>query len=118
MLEWWNGLAPLIKAGIILGAVVLSFAAFVGLKTHYEHQIISRHEDQVTASVLKKVAPANDKAAEARAKDTIRIIKKKTERQDAIDTATDGPPDAAELALNCKRLQQAGYDTSAFPSCS
>ncbi len=67
---------------------------------------------------LKKVAPANDTAADARAKDTIIIHEKARARTDAIAKETDQPPTDADLALNCKRLQQAGTDTTRLSPCS
>lgn len=98
--------------------MALVCAAFVTWKHHYDNQIISQHEDKVTAEVLQKIAPANDKAAEARASDTIIIYKKAQERTDAIAKETDQPPSDADLALNCHRLREAGYDTSSFSACA
>lgn len=106
------------RIAVIASAVVLIFVACVGLKACYDSRIISQHDQKVNIEVLQKQAPANDKAANARASDTIRLDREDKERHDAIAQATDESPTDADIALNCKRLQQSGYDTSAFPSCS
>lgn len=121
ILNWLTGKGlSLFGAKILLAtlAAVLLSVGFVGLKWRYDHQIISKHDDKVNVEVLQKVAPANDKAADARAKDTIIIHEKAKERSDAIAKETDQPPTDADIALNCKRLQQDGQDTTAFPACS
>lgn len=106
------------KLVLTASAAVLISVVFVGGKAWYDHRIISSHDQETTIEILQKQAPANDKAAEARASDAIRLDREDKERQDAIAQATDEPPTDADIALNCKRLQQSGYDTSAFPSCS
>ncbi len=118
MLKLLTGLALYQKVLLGVAAVALVCAAFVGWKAHYDNQIISQHDQEVNIEVLKKQAPANDKAAEARASDSIKLHEQDKERHDAIAQATDEPPTDADIALNCKRLQQSGYDTSAFPSCA
>lgn len=117
-LTWITGLALYQKILLGVAAVALVCAGVVTWKHHYDNQIISKHEQEVTVEVLKKTAPANDKAAETRAKDTIRLHEKAQERTDAIAQETDEPPTDADLALNCHRLREAGYDTSDFPACA
>jgi len=105
------------KLVLILVAVVVVCAGFVGIKAYYDHQIISKHDAEVNVQILQKQAPANDTAAEARASDTIKLHEKEQERTDAIAKETSAAPTDADLALNCRRLREAGYDTSNFPAC-
>lgn len=97
--------------------VVLVLLGILALKMWYDHKIISKHDDKVNISVLQKQAPANDKAAEARASDTIILNNKAEERRDAIAKTSDEPPTDADVALNCRRLHQAGKDTTRIPAC-
>lgn len=105
------------KITVITSAVVLLFAGCVTLKTCYDHRVISQAIDKANVTQMQKETRANDKAAEARASDIIRLNELEQERTDDISKVTDSLPDAAELALVCRRLRQAGYDTSSFPSC-
>ena len=106
------------KAVLAVSGAILLVLGGLGLKSYYDHKIISRHDDKVNVEILQKQAPANDKAAEARASDIINLHSKSEGRQNAIAKEKSTTPTDADLALNCHRLREAGYDTSSFPSCS
>ena len=108
----------LAKIILIATAVALASVACVGLKVWYDSRIISHAVEHANVKQLQKEAPANDKAAETRANDTVRLIVKSQERHNAIQKEVDQKPTDADIALNCKRLSEAGYDTASFPSCA
>ncbi len=108
----------LAKTLVIVAAVALACAGCVGLKVWYDSRIISHAIQTANVKTLQKEAPANDKAAAARADDTIKLTIKAQERHDLISKTTDQMPTPADLALNCRRLSEAGYDTTTFPSCA
>ena len=57
---------------------------------------------------LQQAREADAAASEQRADDTKTLTRKDEERHEAIDDAQPGVPDAANRALGCQRLRQAG----------
>lgn len=105
------------QIAILVSAASLLLVTSVGLKSCYDHRVISNHETEVKAQVLEKTVKSNNEAAARRAVDAINNTKKDDERHEAIDQTIDEKPTDADNALNCVRLRQAGTDTTSFPAC-
>lgn len=99
-------------------AVILLVTSSVVLKSCYDKGVVEKHEQKATIEVLEKSGKANEKAAERRAEDTIKNKERHEKRIEAIESASDGPPSDAAIALGCERLRLEGYDTSRIPACS
>ncbi|WP_337846868.1 hypothetical protein [Sphingomonas sp.] len=89
----------------LAAAFVLAMAAawLIWLSNH-DATVIEQHE----AKIEQRAAPARDRAADQRARDTIRLNEQERAYHDAIDNSgADTAPDAAGLALGCERLRRA-----------
>lgn len=96
-----RSLAPIVLALAL--AVALIIGALIWLSVH-DAGVIDAHEAQLD----QRAAPARDRAADQRAKDTVTIHERERRYHDAIDNSgLDGPPDPAGIALGCQRLRAA-----------
>lgn len=68
-----------------------------------------------TIDTLQKVGKANEKAADTRVKDEVRIEQQKQELNNALKDATS--PDDLRRRRGCAVLQQQGRDVSAISAC-
>lgn len=84
-------------------AVALVIGTLIWLAVH-DAGVIDAHE----AKLDQRAAPARDKAADQRARDTVTIHERERQYHDAIDNSgADGPPAPAGIALGCERLRAA-----------
>lgn len=98
--------------------VIAAGIAILGVaKCTYDGRVVEKHDAKVTGKTLTTDAAAKDVAAEQRARDTIAADTAEKERNDAIDQAPAGRPSDAAVRLGCRRLRQAGQDTSRIAEC-
>lgn len=98
--------------------VTIAIAALACGKTIYDRSVIRQHDSELTAEVSKRNSAALDASADQRAVDQIRINTEERERYEAINSAPNGKPSTAAIALGCERLRKSGQDTSRFTECS
>lgn len=87
-------------ASLIL-AIIAAFAIAIAM-------IRNDAVDDNQAKIERRARPANDKAANERAQDTINNAKSEQERKDAIQAQPDQPITPTSRALACDRLRRAG----------
>lgn len=96
-----RGLAPIALA--VAFAVALVIGILIWFAVH-DAGVIDAHE----AMLDQRAAPARDKAADQRARDTVTIHERERQYHDAIDNSgADSPPAPAGIALGCERLRAA-----------
>jgi hypothetical protein len=101
------GLIALIAlAGMLWGAVTI-----------HDRHVITNHDANANGAIIAKTTPANDRAADQRANDTITLNAQAQETRDAIAKAPESTPSPAAVVLNCRRLRLAGKDTSRLAAC-
>lgn len=97
-----------------IGSAILLLIALLSIgKCVYDRHVVATYVDKVQV----KASHATDKAADQRAKDTIRNDQNEKELHDAINAAPGGTPSPAAHALSCKRLHKIGrYPASCGPA--
>ncbi len=113
-----KGLSPKLARIVAIGGLfVLILSVMAGAKCAYDRNLIRKHDDAQEIKLQRKIAPANDKAAEARATDTIAIAETERKANEAIQSAPETAPSPASTALGCDRLRRAGKDITRYPAC-
>lgn len=103
---------------LLIGIFFLLFLAVLGgTKCAYDAKLIGKHDAAINEKVLKQATIGNDRAADARAADTINSAAQEQELHDAVKNATDGPPGSPSVRLGCQRLHNAGQDTTRIRAC-
>jgi hypothetical protein len=98
--------------------LALAVAVMLGLgKCAYDRSIIGKHDMKQELKVQKRLQPANDRAANDRAAETITLNTREQEAHDAIHSVPDSAPSAAAVRHNCDRLRRAGKDVIRIPAC-
>ena len=93
-------------AGLLWGAVAI-----------HDRHVVTAHDANANAAVIARTTPANDRAADQRANDTITIARTEKDAHDAIAKAPESAPSAAAQQLACHRLRLAGKDVSGYAAC-
>jgi hypothetical protein len=102
------GLIALIAlAGLLWGAVTI-----------HDRHVITNHDASANGAIIAKTTPANDRAADQRANDTITLNAQAQETRDAIHAAPDQAPAPTSLALGCERLRRQGKSLASVPACA
>ena len=104
---------PLLAVVAFLTLAGLCWAAIA----RHDSNVIVKHDATANAQVIAKTTPANDRAADQRAADTIAITRTEQGAHDAIAKAPESAPSPAAVVLNCRRLRLAGKDTSHLAAC-
>lgn len=89
--------------GMVALVILLVILLSVG-KCAYDNSVIEEHEAEREA----KAAPAREKAADQRVKDTIRNIQNEEDLHAVIEAAPGGELSPAARALACERLRKLG----------
>lgn len=108
--------------GHVIGEKLARFLAYAGLFIAVAGMIggvvlwirsdaVSDHQ----AKLEHRAAPATDKAADERAKDTIKQSANEKEAHDAIQAQPDQPIAPTSRALSCKRLRDHNINSPACP---
>jgi hypothetical protein len=97
------------KAAVFGTLIALGIAILLLGKCAYDKSVIDKHE----LKLERRAAPATDKAATERARDTIRNDKHEEELHDVIAAQPDQPIAPTSHALACQRLRNAGKHPSA-----
>ena len=108
-----------LKGSLIAGAVLLAVVAGGYVRGCSDER--ERGEERIAAANLKaeqEARMADALAAELRMRDAETIEEFDDALTDAIMSAPDGTPDAASIALGCRRLRAAGQDTASIPACA
>lgn len=94
-----------------LARVILTAALFLGvlgasaaLVAAYNHHVITVNNQKI----VRRAAPATNKAADERAQDAIRGAAQQREMHDVIQAQPDQPIAPTTRALSCERLRRAG----------
>ena len=99
-------IALIAVVGMLWGAVAI-----------HDRRVVTAHDANANAAVIARTTPANDRAADQRANDTITIAQTEQGTHDAIAKAPESTPSPAAVVLNCRRLRLAGKDTSRLATC-
>lgn len=101
---------------------LLAFLALAGLTwaaiAHHDWGAIKAHDATANAAVIAKTTPANDRAANQRATDTIALNTQAQETRDAIHATPDSAPGPSSVMLGCNRLRRQGKNLASVPACA
>jgi hypothetical protein len=100
-------IALIALAGMLWGAVAI-----------HDRRVVANHDATANAEVITKTTPANDRAADQRAADTIALNTQAQETRNAVHAAPDQAPAPTSLALGCERLRRQGKSLASVPACS
>jgi hypothetical protein len=98
------------RAAAHVALILLVLAILGGVVAFIRKDAVDDHQ----AKVERRAAPATDKAATERARDTIATTRHEQELHDVIAAEPDQPIAPTSRALACKRLHDAGRDP---PAC-
>jgi hypothetical protein len=101
----------------LIALIALAGLCWAAIARH-DSNVIVKHDATANAQVIAKTTPANDRAADQRAADTIAITRTEQGAHDAIAKAPESAPSPAAVVLNCRRLRLAGKDTSHLAACA
>ena len=108
----------LIKPLLGFAALLLLAGLLWAAIAYHDRNVIKVHDATANAQVVAKTSPANDKAADQRAADTINNNRTAQETKDAIHAAPDSTPSASSVALGCQRLRRQGKSLAGIPACA
>jgi hypothetical protein len=109
--RWVKPLLGLIALLALAGALWAAIA-------YHDHNVVTNHDATANAKVIEKTAPANDRASNQRATDTITNARQEQEMHDAIHATPDTAPAPSSLVLGCERLRRQGKSLAGIPACA
>jgi hypothetical protein len=118
ILVGWGVPQKLVKPLLIgIGALLLIFAIFAGVKIH-DHRVIKQHQAEQDAANAKADRAADQKAADQRRTDDARVTTETQEINHAISEAKRSGTDPRSAYYQCVKLQQAARAAKrVVPAC-
>lgn len=102
-----------VAAGVVILLAILLLAYCSGRSDGKKDEIIGQQKKEI--DLQTKVGNANDKAADSRVSDAIKLQQQQQEIEDAVRNAKG--PDDVRAQRGCVILRQQGRDTSSIPAC-
>lgn len=106
------------KPVLAVVAALALLAAFMGLKSCYDHKVIATHDAKQEAATAKADRKADTNAAEQRRADDSRSTDESTQIKEAINEAGSDPAARRAAYYRCVQLQQAArHSGKPSPAC-
>lgn len=104
---------PYIAGGVVIIGALLLLAYCTGRTDGKSGEIIKQQDREIQDQ--RETGKANDKAADARVDDAVKLQQQQREIEDAVRNAQG--PDDVRAQRGCVILRQQGRDTSSIPAC-